>query len=119
MSRTLRPLAGLCGVSTLGIESSKRAQNWGSALSDRHNQQPTQHEKGPFLKSEKLGNDGPQEVEAERGLTVVLSGSILVSHLSCVQDEFNVDNHCDHQKQHRAGLLEQKKLVNLLTVRCE
>lgn len=51
--------------------------------------------------------------ETERCLTVFLSCSIFVGNLSGVQDEFNVDNHCYQQKQHRAGLFSQKELQSV------
>lgn len=117
MSRTFRPLAGLCGVSTFGIESSMRAQNWGSTHSIRCHQKLTHRIfvtwKNSFQMLQNSKNDGPQQVEAERCLTIFLSCSIFVSNLSCVQDELNVDNHCYHQKQHCAGLFKQKELQSI------
>lgn len=55
-----------------------------------------------------------QNKEAERCLTVILSCSILVCNLSCIQDEFNVDKHCYHQEQHCAGLVKHTKLQSII-----
>lgn len=96
------------------IQSEDNTQNISDIIQYEGAAEVEEPENRVLLSTPLQGKHNEIKTTSSRTPTIVLSCSIFVSDLSCVQDEFDVDDHCDHQKQHSANLIRDKRSTSVI-----